>query len=55
MEVDEVETGQLLQRFGCMQTVDHADLVEQMRRLVGQEVTESKAAFYLVSFEPIKG
>ncbi len=47
MEVDEVETGQLLQRFGCMQTVDHADLIEQMRRLIGEDFSESKASFYL--------
>lgn len=48
MEVDELDTG-LLEKFGCMQTVDQADLVGQMRRLVGGEdaISESCARFYL--------
>ena len=46
MEVDELDTG-LVEQFGSLQTVDHADLVQQMRRLVGGEVSESYAKFYL--------
>ena len=48
MEVDEIDTG-LLEQFGSLQTVDHADLVRQMRRLVGGEesISESSATFYL--------
>lgn len=48
MEVDEIDTG-LLEQFGSLQTVDHADLVRQMRRLVGGEdsISESCATFYL--------
>lgn len=46
--MDEVDTG-LLQKFGCLQTVDRADLIGQMRRLVGGEdvLSESTAEFYL--------
>jgi hypothetical protein len=49
MEVDDVETGQLLQRFGSMQTVDRSESIKQMRRLVGGDdaLSESKATFYL--------
>ena len=48
MEVDEIDTG-LLEQFGSLQTVDHADLVRQMRKLVGGEesITETCAQFYL--------
>ena len=49
MEVDpEIDTG-LLEQFGSLQTVDHADLIRQMRRLVGGEdaISESCASFYL--------
>jgi len=49
MEVDDVETGQLLQRFGSMQTEDRSESIKQMRKLVGGEhaLSESKATFYL--------
>jgi hypothetical protein len=48
MEVDEIDTG-LLEQFGSLQTVDHADLVRQMRKLVGgdESITETCATFYL--------
>ena len=48
MEVDEIDTG-LLESFGSLQTVDHADLVRQMRKLVGgdESITETCATFYL--------
>lgn len=44
-----MDTGNLVEQFGSMQTVDHADLVRQMRRLVGGEeaVSEAYAKFYL--------
>ena len=49
MEIDDVETGQLLQRFGSMQTEDRSESIKQMRKLVGGEhaLSESKATFYL--------
>lgn len=49
MEVDDVETGQLLQRFGSMQTEDRSESIKQMIKLVGGEhaLSESKATFYL--------
>lgn len=47
MEVDDVETGQLLQRFSSMQTQDRNESIVQMRRLVGGELSEAKATFYL--------
>ena len=48
MEVDEIDTG-LLEQFGSLQTVDHADLVRQMRKLVGgdESISEAIARFYL--------
>ena len=48
MEVDEIDTG-LLEQFGSLQTVDHADLIRQMRKLVGGEesISETCAQFYL--------
>ena len=48
MEVDEIDTG-LLEQFGSLQTVDHADLVRQMRKLVGGDgsISEAIARFYL--------
>ena len=44
-----METGQLLQRFGSMQTEDRSESIKQMRKLVGGEhaLSESKATFYL--------
>jgi hypothetical protein len=50
MEVDDTETGQLLQQFSSMQTQDRQDLISQMRRLVGggeTALSEAKATFYL--------
>jgi len=46
MEVDELDTG-LLEQFGCMQTLDHDDLIGQMMRLVGANINISTAKFYL--------
>lgn len=47
MEVDnDVESG-LLEKFGCMQTLDQEDLVNQMIRLIGDKVNVSVARFYL--------
>ena len=42
MEVDEV-----VSQFGCMQTHDQDDLVNQMLRLVGTNMNMSAARFYL--------
>ena len=42
MEVDEV-----VSQFGCMQTHDQDDLVNQMLRLVGANMNMSAARFYL--------
>ena len=42
MEVDEV-----VSQFGCMQTHDQDDLVNQMLRLVGANMNISAARFYL--------
>jgi len=48
MEVDDTDTGLLLQRFSSMQTQDRQDLICKLRRLVGGEtVSEAKATFYL--------
>jgi len=46
MEVDDVDTG-LLEQFGCMQTLDHDDLISQMMRLVDANINISSAKFYL--------
>ena len=42
MEVDEV-----LAQFGCMQTQDKEELVNQMLRLVGTNINYTTARFYL--------
>ena len=42
MEVDEV-----LAQFGCMQTQDKEELVNQMLRLVGTNMNYTTARFYL--------
>ena len=42
MEVDEV-----LAQFGCMQTQDREELVNQMLRLVGTNINYTTARFYL--------
>lgn len=47
MEIDDAETGQLLQRFSSMQTQDRTESIVQMRRLVGGQLSEAKANFYL--------
>ena len=49
MEIDDIETGALLQRFGSMQTEDRSESIKQMRKLVGGDhaLSEAKASFYL--------
>ena len=50
VDSDGMPTG-LLESFGCMQTLDKADLISQVKRLVGGEsngITDEAAAFYLV-------
>nr|CAG4638034.1 EOG090X0CQ9 [Chydorus sphaericus] len=46
MEVDDIEQN-LLQQFSCMGTTDHEVLVSQLRKLVGDDVNETTAAFFL--------
>jgi len=46
MEVDEPE-GVLLEQFSSMQTIDRDDLVQQMIRLVGENINSAAAKFYL--------
>ena len=40
MEVDDLDTG-LLEQFGCMQTLNHDDLIGQMMQLVGDNINIS--------------
>jgi len=46
MEVDDIEQN-LLQQFSCMGTTDREVLISQLRKLVGDEVNESTASFFL--------
>lgn len=45
----DIESASLLEKFGCMQTLDHDDLVSQMLRLIGDDsaLNTSTAKFYL--------
>nr|CAG4642011.1 EOG090X0CQ9 [Eurycercus lamellatus] len=46
MEVDDIEQN-LLQQFSCMGTTDHEVLISQLRKLVGDDVNETTASFFL--------
>nr|CAG4646544.1 EOG090X0CQ9 [Macrothrix elegans] len=46
MEVDDIEQN-LLQQFSCMGTTDHDVLISQLRKLVGDDVNETTASFFL--------
>nr|CAG4645088.1 EOG090X0CQ9 [Leptodora kindtii] len=46
MEVDDVEQN-LLQQFSCMGTTDHEVLISQLKKLVGEDVNEMTASFFL--------
>ena len=46
MEVDDVEQN-LLQQFSCMGTTDHDVLISQLRKLVGDDVNDTTASFFL--------
>lgn len=46
MEVDDVEQN-LLQQFSCMGTTDRDVLISQLRKLVGEDVNETTASFFL--------
>jgi hypothetical protein len=46
MEVDDLEQN-LLQQFSCMGTTDHEVLISQLRKLVGDDVNEATASFFL--------
>jgi len=43
----DVSMESLFSKFGCMQTLDRKDLIEQVRRLVGDNITDEAAVFYL--------
>jgi len=43
----DVSMESLFSKFGCMQTLDKKDLIEQVRRLVGDNITDEAAIFYL--------
>ena len=46
MEVDDIESN-LLQQFSCMGTTDHDVLISQLKKLVGEDVNETTASFFL--------
>ena len=46
MEVDDIEQN-LLQQFSCMGTTDHDVLISQLKKLVGDDVNETTASFFL--------
>nr|CAG4650453.1 EOG090X0CQ9 [Sida crystallina] len=46
MEVDDIEQN-LLQQFSCMGTTDHEVLISQLKKLVGEDVNETTASFFL--------
>lgn len=46
MEVDDLEGG-LLEQFSSMQTIDRDELIQQMVRLVGANISNTVARFYL--------
>ena len=37
----------LLQQFSCMGTTDHEVLISQLKKLVGEDVNEMTASFFL--------
>nr|ACO15569.1 C6orf106 homolog [Caligus clemensi] len=48
MEESELESASFLEQFGCMQTLDKEDLVEEMLGLIGPEkLSSGSARFYL--------